>query len=427
MRTWKSLLATTLALGAGAAACGDDGGGTPDAERPDGLTPDAEVPDMAPTATRSATIAVNEVTLTSDDATQLGMRGGSISISFDDLTMGGGEVVFGTSPVGGCVVTRYDADGTPSAPNPGVDAGTVTITGDGLLRTVGPCNFVAGAGYLCTSHGAAADTAVNATDLPNSGTSPPGLIAYTFPDQTFPASPGLVGSYLTVGGFTNAAFNSPAGQAFPIVAQQGTTTVVVVNAAGEGQTTETITAGGFSVLNGYAPAPVGPGGDFLDDATTSVSIAKADDPDWPAIDFTTYVRGEGFALDDESVAPHAFPSSAADIRVGCNMTNGDCGADGDGTLEALIISGKTTDTDVSTMPFDFIMPPATTEYATFQCAFLLADEATMPSAAVQAILDTNPTRVEMRVLRVAGTLVEDGLNEGRILVGHGLVGHTTLP
>jgi hypothetical protein len=72
--------------------------------------------------------------------------------------------------------------------------------------------------------------------------------------------------------------------------------------------------------------------------------------------------------------------------------------------------------------------PGTDNWLEWQCAYLLSDSATMPLAAVQAIVDFEPTRVEMRVLRVAGTIVNDGgVNEARILVGHGLVGHTDPP
>jgi hypothetical protein len=430
MRTWKSLLAVSLLAG-GAAACGDDeGGSSPDANLIDAVDIDAGI-DAGPSATRSATIAVADVELTSADAVARGIRGSSISIEFSDLTEGGGEVVFGTSPIGGCLVQRFDADGTPNSPNPTLGAGEVTITGpevgtSGLLKTVGPCNYQAGAGYLCIS-GGAQDDDVTATGVGS------GAVAYSFPNQSF-AGQDLVGSYLNVTGFTgdDVVYNSPAGQPFAIMAQPAPTTLVVVNQAGTASPASTtgVDVVDFAVLNGAGPTPQPQApfdNDFLGDETTSVRVQKAADAEWGAIDFTTYTRGEGFTLDDASALPHEFPATAADMAFSCAGTGGDCGAEGTATLEAIIISGKTTDTPVGTLPFDFLMPPPTTEYATFQCGFLLADSGTIPEAAVQAILDTNPTRVEVRVLRVAGTIVTDGLNEGRILIGHGVVGHTDIP
>jgi len=52
MRTWNSLLAVSLLAG-GAAACGDDEGGSPDASLIDASNIDAGI-DAAPTATRMA-------------------------------------------------------------------------------------------------------------------------------------------------------------------------------------------------------------------------------------------------------------------------------------------------------------------------------------------------------------------------------------
>jgi hypothetical protein len=431
MRTSTRLLASSLALvTAGTlAACGDDHGGNPDANGDDvgiDATPDTPV---EPTADRSMTIAVTDVTLLSADAQALGVTGGSIGISFDDITQGGGQVVFGTSPVGGCVVVQYDAT-HPKAPQ--VDAGTVTIgastnanLGDGRNKAIGPCNYVDGAGYVCVSN-TDTDQAQNATAV---GTS--GLVTYTFPAQTFPTTgQNLIGSYLVVAGFTNANFNSPAGSAFPIVNQPSATQLVVSNPAGVGQTAETIAAGGtFTVMNGYAPAPGG--GDYLGDQTTGVHISKADDANWGAIDADIYVRGEGLDLDDVSDDPTAFPSTSQALNFSCGGTGGTCGADSNddpSLLEAVIVSGKTTDADVSGTNFDFEMPPATT-WVEWQCGYPLGTAAAMPAGAVQAILDSNPTRVETRVLSVAGQIPSDpnnDLNSGFIVVGHALVGHTTM-
>ena len=431
MRTLKSLLASTLFLAA--AACGDDSSGGDDSPDIDADTtvPDGEDIDGAPTATRSGTIAITDIELTSADAVDSGLKGGAISIEFNDETMGsGGEVIYGTSPINGCVVTRFDADGSPNGPRPTVDAGEITISGpesgdSGLLKPVGPCTYRT-SGYLCVSN---EGTDVNATASPT-GT---GAVLYNLAGQSL--ENGLTGSYLNINGFTaNATLNTGAG-AVPIVAQPVPTTLTAVHqtATGDAETASTVD---YMVINGAGPIPTagGANADFLSDETTSVRVQKAADDNWGAIDFTTYVRGEGFELATTSDLPHEFPtdaSSPAPITFSCATADGgSCGVDGEGDLEALIVSGRTTDSPTNGLP-DYIMPPPTTEYATFQCAFLLPnDTGTVPMEAVAAILSTNPTRIETRVLSVAGTILAEGpmdLNQLRVLVGHGVVGHTTVP
>lgn len=424
MKTPKSLLLISLALGTSSllAGCGgDDAGGNPidaadhDAE---GDPPDS----MPPTATRAMTIAITDVKLTSPQGRAgnggLGLRGGAIGIEFSDLTQNGGEVIFGTTTAGGCVVQRFDATHTA---RPLVDAGTVTISGDGLLKPVGPCSFIGGA-YRCISAAAAAQTSTaTATGLN-------GAVVYSFPGQNFTGD--LVGAYLSVNGFaTNATFNSGT-SAFPIVAQSATS-LTAINPGGTGSADTTTAGVTFSVLAGAGPIPTaqtGANAQFLGDEDRSVTISKEADDDWGAVNFTTYVRGSTFTLATASTKPHEFPFTAADVTFSC--TAAACGGDGDGMLEALIVSGRTTDAPIPDDAFDFDMPAPVTAYTTFQCGFLLEDSGTIPEAAVTAILSTSPTRIETRVLRVAGTQFNDGedqLNVGTIVVGHGLVGHTTAP
>jgi len=444
-KTLSTRLVVLLGAGALFAACGDNNGqgddGGDDASPIDGMPADA---DLSPTV--GSTLAITDVTVTDPlpAASDPHLKGAAISLEFTDLTTGGGTNLFGTSAVGGCVVTGYDA--THSA-SPSIDAGAITISGDGKLMPVGPCTYQAGAGYLCIS-AASSMTSPQAIDV-SAGAA--GLTNYKFNSTdafAMLSAQDTVGAYLKVGGFTtHPEFNSAT--AFPIVRQtNGTDFVVltVINSGATATTTDTTAVGGFAVLNGAGPIPsvftVDPAdSDFLTTAIAdpgppvvnhTIRIQKEASSVWPAIDFTTYPRGEGFALADESTKPHTFPftSPAADVTFTCTGTNGACGADSDqtGTLEAIIVSGRTTKKDVSTLkPFE--MPPITPgeEYVTFQCGFLFEDAATMPAAAVQKILDSAPTRVEVRVLRVVGTQVTNGTNTATIVVGHGLVGHTTAP
>ena len=433
MRTLKSLLASTLFLAA--AACGDDSSGGDDSPDIDADTtvPDGEDIDGTPAATRSGTIAVSDIEVTTPQGANAGLRGAVVSIEFVDLTMDGGEAIYGTSSVGACLVTRYDVGGT-ATPHPAVDAATVTVsapeTGDsGLLMPVAPCNFVDGRGYLCIAHAAVANDVVVAPGLN-------GTASYVLGDQDL-SSVDAVGSYLAISGLTQAGNNG----SFPVVGQgvnQDSNTLVVGNplVATEAAGTDNVQ---YSVINAAGPIPTagqGPTfGDFLSDETTSVRIQKPADDDWGAFDVTLYARGEGLTLNSESAQPHEFPFTAQNVTFSCDPdpemgTGGNCGADIEtppaGTIKAFIVSGRTTDGSTATIP-DYIMPPPVTEYATFQCGFPLGMSATIPEAAVEAILSTNPTRIETRVLVVAGAQVMDGENVANVVVGHGLVGHSTRP
>lgn len=448
----KRLAATTMALGAGTvlAACGDNlDSGDDDPDRPDAQVDMATMPDMEvdmaqPVATRGGTIAVTDVAVTTPAAAGVGgIRGGAISISFSDLTMNGGEVVAGTSPISSCVVTKFDAD---SLPNPTLDAGAITISGDGLLKTVGPCTRQAAFGnqYVCISATGADQTI---TALNPGDPVPAGVILYTLTEQAATVGvQSLVGSYLVVNGFAggNAAFSSGM-SAFPVVGQMSNT-LNVINAAAEGAglTTDTIDNGTFTVLNGFAPVPgAGAGADFLSVAQTEtdppvnrgVRVQKDDDENWPEIDFTAYPRGEGLDLDDASALLHALPTStAADLVFSCAGAGGNCGSEAEqvGGLEAMILSGRATKKSLAGLA-PFQMPtevPGTDEWLEFQCAWIFNDTATLTEAAVQAIIDFEPTRVEARLLRVSGAILPEPdniRNEARVLVGHGLVGHTTFP
>lgn len=315
MRLAGSLFAISLA------ACGFDGDGTPfDASGWDAggghdrwMECDGGNRCTPPVATRAATIAVADVRVTTPGAALVGgIRGGSISIEFSDLTSLGGETVFGTSPIGGCVVTRYDVDGSPNAPNPTYDAGTVTIANpgseqSGLLKPVGPCNYAGAAGYLCSSHGGVTN---DVTVSPGAN----GTATYVLAAEDF-TTVDLEGAYLTVSGLAQGDNNSGTA-AFPIVLQLGPEgdNLVVSNPSAVSE----VLADGvtFGILNGVGPISTGAGGnaDFLGQEVDMIRVSKPADDDWPEIDFTTYTRGEGFDLDDESAEAHEFPTTAGDMR-----------------------------------------------------------------------------------------------------------------
>jgi hypothetical protein len=435
-----------LALG----ACGDNiTTGQVDAPGPTidspGPGPDAMVDAMtAQPAMRAMTLAVNDVSVVDPEAMAAplnGIRGGQITITFSDLTMNGGVTVgAGMSPIGGCQVVEFSP---ANPPNPLVDAGAVTITNEpasetpatGLLKTVGPCTFQAAAGnqYLCVSHNAAMNvTAANPATH---------SIAYTFPAGTFMGT-NLVGSSLRINGFTAMQYNSGA-SAFPIIQQPAPNVLVVARLGTTGVAPEADVAAMYTVLNGVSPVPVaGATANFL--GAGSIRIAKPADPDWGALDNVIGLVGEGFALDGVSADPADIPTTApaAAIEFGCDNDTpaaGDdtCGDTGtSNALTAVIISGRATQKSIAGLAA-FQMPtevPGTDTWREWQCAGLLSKRMTLTADALDHILGNEPastfapTRIEVRVLYVAGAQL-NGPNpgdamQGRILAGHGVVGHT---
>ena len=435
-----------LALG----ACGDNitVGGI-DAPGPvidsDPDQPDAMVDGMvAQPAMRAMTLAVNDVEVVDPEAMAAplnGIRGGQITITFSDLTMNGGITVgAGMSPIGGCQVVEFSP---ANPPNPTVDAGAVTIANEppgetpatGLRKTVGPCAFMAAAGnqYLCVSHNAAMNvTAANPATH---------SIAYTFPVGTF-AGTNLVGSSLRINGFTAMQYNSMT-SAFPIIQQPAPNVLVVARLGTTGVAPEADVAAMYTVLNGVSPVPVaGATADFL--GAGSIRISKPADADWGALDNVIGIVGEGFALDGLSEDPADIPltAPAAAIRFGCDNNTGPAGDDTCGdtgtsnSLTAVIISGRSTQKPLTGLAA-FQMPtetPGVDTWREWQCAGLLMKQMTLTADALDHILGIeagstfDPTRVEVRVLYVAGAQL-NGPNpgdamQGRILAGHGVVGHT---
>lgn len=414
------------------AACGGDdaGGDVPlvDAEVTDGVGPDGNA-----VSTRAMAITVSDVRLTSLGAVNRGVRGGVIAIDFEDLTQSGGEVAYGTSPFSdGCVVIRYDA---AHPPRPTVDAGAITIANpaiqeSGLRKTVGPCVFEGGV-YRCVSHRGTQQITGSSSNITPFRT-------YEFAGTPF-TDTDVVGSHILVNGFADPGLNT-GDTPLPIVRQEANTLTVLFSAVDTSPVNDDVaTSGEFEILNGLGPVPTQVGfavdADFLGTEANTLRISKGADDDWGSLDLDVYTRGEGMSLADDSAEPHEFPSTAGDVAFSCDpAANGSCGADADapvGIEEALVVSGRTTDVDISGTD-DYEMPPpnAASQYAAFTCVFPDAVSGIIPSDAVAAILATEPTRIETRVMVVAGARTqvgEQGADSGAVVVGHGLVGHTTFP
>lgn len=428
MTTLSTRLASTLAAALGAtsllAACGDN----VERIRPDANPVyDGAPADASPEATRSATIAIQQVNVFASVAAAGGpsyaLGGGSISIDFSDLT--GTEVapVYGDGSIGTCTVYKYTKGTT--APAPSVDEGAITVGGDGFLRSIpGPCQFNATAGdYLCVA-GAGSDV-----DGQHSATAGNGTTSVTLSGATFDlAGQGQVGMYLQVTG-------GNLGGAYPILAVTDTDTLLIAGAA---VAAGTITSGSYALLQGAGPIPGG-NPQYLSDgtggATDVVTVQMDASSAFPGgIDVALEPIADGFALATDADLPNAFPSTARDVTFTCEGAGGNCGSDpATGDLKAFIITGSTTSGSVAGLP-PFVMPavPNGNEYTTFTCSFLAPsdDGGTIPSAAVEAILDTTPapTRIETRVIRANGSTQFVGpgaANQLNVLVGRALVGHTT--
>jgi hypothetical protein len=439
MRTWTRL--STILATAGAsllvAACGG-GSSTPDARVSDtSMGADATPPDASPpdamVATRGMTISIGDVTVTSPGAAALGLKGAGILLEPSDLSMGGGELVYGASPVNGCVVYKYsNAPGSTTKPNPVVDEGSFTLSGTGLLKPTGTCSFVAGQGYVCIiTAGAATTTTAN-----------PGgsLYTVTMTGKDFTGTD-LVGSYVKLTGLAGAGWAN----AVPVVAQPAANTITVVNPAG---TVEAAVAGvTYAFIAGAGPIPTLPGlinanANFLSDdnnrngtagepAAQPVHIVKTAGTNYGAIDVSLEPAGAGFTLDPSSDKPEAFPSTPRDVVFKCAT----CGTKTAEFLQGVLISGRTTDVVIPAQAPGYYMPPpeAATTYHTFTCGYLFVNDLTTSAkidmAAVAKILEDNPTRIEVRVVKASLAQPADTLNPlngANIVVGHGFVGHTNI-
>jgi hypothetical protein len=429
MRSWTRL-ATIAALGAGAllGACGG-GKDNPDARPPADGRVDAVTPDGAPDGavkTRSATLAVTEVKVTTAGAPQLG--GASISLSFDDLsTNAGGEVLFGNGSVGSCTVLKFTGSDGANVAHPNSDEGPVTITN--TLLPTGQCAFLGDGNYHCiTDNQTGKDGAYSFAD---DGTK--GQIIFTVTGTTF--TDAQVGMYMTISGLTDTALNGT----WPVVGQGGGSLVLVTpTGIGTPIATTPFTGAGYTLLQGEGPVPGGDGVvDFLDDGTTPVRLQVAANTDYPdGIDVTLAAEGQGMALADPGSActdcaqPTNFPinaTSGTTVTFSCDDTadGGDCGADM-ATAAGMVVTGTaTSDPNLSPAPFIMPDPKPGVPYVTFSCTAPLGGHLQIPAAAVDAINSITPTRVETRVFRFAFSQSGAGdLNDWSVVVGHGIVGHT---
>ncbi len=402
----SGVLALVGALGLVLGACSDDTPDNPDARRVDATTVDGEIPDGPAPLNVSGTIAVVDMAITNPG---LNFSGASVSINYQDLDQPftPPTIFTGNGPPldpGECFITVYNS-GDPTGTY--IDQGTVSISG--TLTPVGDCNFDAQTGsYLCLGPSAGLDPGTN---IINQGDGTAALLD----SQGGFAGTDLVGSYMMLSGFDNAANNG----SFPVVGQLGDTTVVLFNPAAVNETTA---AAGPAYAVAYGRGPTPANADFVGDDTMAVTIQK-NDADVPQFTATVSPSGEGLVLTTDSAEPHNMPLDANNpVTFSCaNLGAGVCGPAGE-LVSGFVISGSTTDADLAQAgPLD--MPPPVNQWASFQClGSVNSDTVEIPTEIWQALLDTNPTRIETRVMRISAEL---SVPPTSIITGHGYVGWTT--
>ncbi len=424
--SFSSILASGLltVIFAAAVGCGDDDGGddtTDDADDGDDDDgPDAAVADAAVEMTRSGLIAVTETVVT-NELVLLGpapvISGAVVSMAYiDEQTITVPPVPGFTSNIDGCFITVYDVKAEDEEPV-SVDEGAFTVTGTANGDFACAFSDTAG-GYVCQSTDADLGGGVpgNAIDgvLDTDGT-------FTLTGANF--GPEMAGMYLQLDGF-----DGDADGVYPIVnVPKGGETLelsplVVVPVAATGGKTAT-----YTTFVGEGPmfdvAPV----EFLDDGISKDSqdvVISKDDSDLVAgFTVTARARGQGLFLSKDLDQPHEFPATAADVTFGCVAE--DCGSDPDeatGQLDAMVINGITTDVLPEKGDDGLTMLPAEFSYAVFSCSALGSDTVEIPEEGVQAILDTNPARVQITVGRFVAALPPDTT----VVLGHSLTGFTTL-
>lgn len=414
-----------------APACGDDGGGgAPDAagDRPDGSPgpdsgPDATPPDAMPAVERAGTIVISEVVVTGLAASEPALSGAEVDIRYVDpkqasvpaFPAGATAPVVAAAP-GECVVWVYD-DAASEAEPAVIDEGAVTI--GGTLSPIGTCAYDAEqAAYACQF--AAGTVPANAVvgANPGQGTATILWLRSEFVDKD------VAGMFARLAGFANQGNNGT----FAIQAASIDSLTVANPAAA----TETLAAdGSYTILAGAGPTPAEK--PFLDD-TSAVLVGKAAGPQVAGFaDVTLSAPGQGLQLLDTSAQLHALPDTPEDVKLQCGSEGDDrCGATPEGATTLLVLTGRTTDASL-TGAGATDMPKPTGKHAVFECRSAEdAQELTLPQAALQVILDTEPTRIEAKLLRVVreDDVEGDPANPGittEILVGHGLVGYTDVP
>jgi len=447
MRTLTRLTPYLLAAGATllAAACGDDGGGNTKADAAPS-SPDANV-DAAPvTPTRTGTVALTNVEVTtpnpdpSPGALPFLLGGPAFSISFEDITKGGGTVKIDTGTPG-CSVEVFDCPAGKCPFHDEVDVGPVTITnvsdatpGIAGLKPEG-CGFGADSHYHCPLAASAAADQTGTITIGNN------VAALTIPAHTFDAK--LRGTWLVASGFKDALAGLN-GKAIPVAAVPGDHTLTLAGVPGTtGGNAVPVDGIGLSFIQGAGPVPNGaaPGAKidwFGGTGQVEIKIAGSATNGYPGGIDQKILPGGAFNLNttcDKCVLPHKMPTSIADnapakdkaVVFTCKDGNGTCGQAGM-PLDGIAVSGTASNGSTATLkPFE--MPKDGTKFVSFSCS-AIGPELDISNEVWKEVLAIKPTRIETRVFKIGAPFPPVDAttkNSVRVLAGHGYVGHTDVP
>jgi hypothetical protein len=416
----SSICLSGLLAAAATAACGgdddDDGGDNPDAG--DGTGADAAIQsDAAPAVTRTGTIAITETVITNPVGT---ISGAVVNMTYiDDQSVLVAPLPEYPDSINGCEITVYNvAEG--EQPGESVDEGSFTVTGTahGEFR----CVYTDSADdYVCQS----TNEDVRGGVIGNADTATLNVGGeFNLAGARF--TPEMQGMSIQLSGFTGGEESADGTYAIIDVLDADTIVLadVPTSAIGGAEATYTTFVG--------SPIPNPNGFDFLDDGVSEgaqdVVVTKDASELVPGFTVTARARGDGFTLTGDSTLPHEFPAVAEDVVFAC--ADAGCGsepAQGPGILAAMVVTGTTTDVLPAQNDDGITMLPPTGKFATFTCSMIGADAVTIPSDAVQAILDSDPARIQMTVGRFAASLqtVPDRATS-RVVIGHSLTGYTTL-
>jgi hypothetical protein len=355
-------------------------------------------------STHSGTMILSDVS--APGHAELG-RGAWVRIEYVELYSGSSPVYDDIAPPGvGCRVLVYDSAGTDRPKQE--DGGAVAISS--ALSSLPSCAFDASRmEYRCVAAAGAAQ--IGDTQEVIGG----GEVEVEIAGAAF--DPTHVGHYLELTGSDDPIADG----GFPIVAYL-TATRVRIALSPLGVDTGWSGAGAYAVVGGAGPTPASV--PFLDDGSNPVTIDKAAGIESEAFSVDMLAGGAGFALDASSTSVDDLPTDGSAATFSCAGSGGNCGSSSIGNF----IFGRTTTAPVTGLA-DYAMPEATAgSVAEFWCRSFAGD-IEISAGAMAAILATNPTRIETRVLRSNYAPAGDssGLNQWGLVAGHGLVGYTTVP
>lgn len=418
-----SLFTGALAL-AGAGCSGgdddatdaDDGDVAPDASG-DGVV-DGGQPDASPTTLLRVGSTVITDTLVTNPIGAIPIRGGVVDVSFVDASTATVPPVEGfDQALNGCLITVYDVKAGDAEPER-VGEGPVTVSGTANGEFA--CTPQDGK-YMCQSTDP--DLAGGVEGNAAGGTLDSDTDYLIVDGARFGAE--MEGMWIGLTGFGTQD------GLYPIISVLGDEILQLP----AGSIEEEVNAGPtatFTTFVGRAPFVNEDGFAFLDDGETGASanivVARAGSSIVPFAERVFKARGEGMTL--SGTQPHAFPFERPAEGVTFACDGAACGSDPDqvtGVVNVMVVSGRTTDNIPLEDDDGITMLDPVNSYATFECSALIGDAVEIPAAGVEAILGTNPARIQVTVGRFAAVPEPGDEFNATMLVGHSLTGYTTAP